>query len=307
MYVGEFDANRDGTQLNAFEFVRWLRTLGYDGVWPWSLNTLRGISTAASADSSRDPVSEQMGLAPIAKLRAALTAPEPFPDFGKRRDLTAVGLGKMSQDRWGTWLRDGQTVLNTYGSYSPARTEEHEAALMKDDQRLMGVIRDKEVELAEPSGAVARCFIENEPQVKSHQSDLERETSLLNEQATNLAQTRNQIRSLLESEKTIDPELDALHQQETRQEGWVKDYQGKVESAKGEVARAMNALDVCRTYKEQSEKTKRDAELGRSQIHEELANSVRQRYRSNVYVDFWKSELDWAKGIGFFGLSPVSP
>jgi hypothetical protein len=294
IYIGEFDAQRP-PEDGAFEFSRWTATLGYDSAWPWSVNTLAPVASGYSTISTANTERQGIGLTAIAAAMRALELPERLTEFPRRRELAAAALA-TGLERWAPWMRDGQTVIRTYDKYDSAKAEERKAALRLEDGNLVKVIQDKEVELAEPGGPVARCFVVNESDLKKHKANVTEETTFATQAAESLKQTQGTIRMLPKGA----PELTSLLEQEKKETQWLAEFTDKIKKAELEVARATTALDSCNQFKRQSEQTKTAAETRRSQIHEALAEMDRQRWRSMAYLDFWRPELEWATRVGLF-------
>jgi hypothetical protein len=189
-------------------------------------------------------------------------------------------------------VRDGQTLIRTYGSYDAEDGARQVAQLQAEDVRLARVIDEKNRELA---GNVPQCFVENEAELREREDDLSKETESARQQAALLATTRGQIKALAQNPG---PDAASLRDQEREQARWTNEYEEKARQAAAKVEAAKAALAACDDFKAKSEKIKWDAEFRRAAIHEQRAEMDRLRSRARVYVDFWKSELEWASRAG---------
>ena len=295
MYIGEFDPRWGATEDGAFEFARWMVTLGYDGGWPWSANTLRTVAQDAFRAEKPDPVKSGIGLAASQRVLQALFLPEALPEFRNRRQLSSLPLQGIDYQRWTRWLRDGQTVLRAYVGYDAEQAKKKMAALSLEAANLLNVVEKKRREL---TTEIARCVDENQSTLNDRENQVSQETESANRQAALLAETRKQIKALGKDA----PELASLRDQEKKQAAWVKEYVDKAKLAVAKVEIAKRALAKCREWHGESLATREKAEARLTQIHDQRAEIDRQRLRDQLYVSFWNSELEWSTRAGLLAV-----
>lgn len=215
IYIGEFDTQRAAQPFDPLEFARWSTTLGYDGVWPWRLNTQRGPQTERGVRHQPDPLQVGSGLSSIMEIARVASGRDQLPDFANRRTSGVRRRDSVSVARWVDWLQHGRALAKAYEPEA-SRMKGNRDALKDEDVALRKVIDDKDREL---DREVKLCLDENKSDLAEHRRYAEKESAEASRQAVLVEKTRTNIAGAI-ARKEPASRIASLHSQERDQLRW---------------------------------------------------------------------------------------